>query len=230
MSDLSLKALSNNEIADYLDQHSAKIAPRDLEFCSSLISSARRGKMTDKQRYWLEKMAERIDQPQQTERVKTPVGDLSGVMALFDGVRKHLKAPAVVISPDDPREGRTREWRLSVAGPTARAPGTINVVQKDADRGVWFGRILLDGQFEASPREPTPDDLVPFLQRFAANPAKVAAEYGKLNGRCCFCDRALTDERSTAVGYGATCAKNWSLPYPSFSEARAKVSEDLFAA
>jgi len=33
-----------------------------------------------------------------SERTKTAIGDLAGVMALFDKARQHLKAPAVIVS------------------------------------------------------------------------------------------------------------------------------------
>jgi hypothetical protein len=51
--------------------------------------------------------------------------------------------------------------------------------------------------FEASPRVETPPALVEGLQRFAADPAGVASEYGKPTA---FCNLALMDGRSTAVG------------------------------
>ncbi len=38
-------------------------------------------------------------------------------------------------------------------------------------------------------------------------------EYGKLTGTCSFCHRKLSDERSKEVGYGATCASNYELPW-----------------
>lgn len=43
--------------------------------------------------------------------------------------------------------------------------------------------------------------------------AAEAAHYGRLYGRCVFCGRALSDDRSIAVGYGATCAKHHDLPW-----------------
>src|SRR4051794_7329117 len=44
-------------------------------------------------------------------------------------------------------------------------------------------------------------------------PAGFAREHGRLTGRCCFCNQALCDERSTAAGYGETCARHFSLPW-----------------
>jgi hypothetical protein len=49
----------------------------------------------------------------------------------------------------------------------------------------------------------------------AQHPAETAAKNGKLTGNCCFCTSALTDKRSTEVGYGPTCAANYGLPWGS---------------
>ncbi len=43
--------------------------------------------------------------------------------------------------------------------------------------------------------------------------ADEAAEFGHLTGKCVFCRRALSDERSMKVGYGETCASNHGLPW-----------------
>ncbi len=201
------------ELKAALRERLTKLADKDMDFAASMLSKP----VTDKTRLWMGKLIERADNPQSAERVKTAIGGLEGVNSLFDKARGKLKAPAIVIAIAN------LELRLNVAGERARVPGSINVATNEGGYGSsrWFGRILQDGVFEASPREPTPAGLIEGLQRFAADPAKVAAEYGKLSGRCCWCNLKLTDPRSTAVGFGATCAKNWGLPYPTLSEARA---------
>jgi len=157
-----------------------------------------------------------------SERTKTAIGDLAGVMALFDKARQHLKAPAVVLAGED------GELRLSLAGQGARVPDSINVTDnKGYDASTWFGRILQDGQFEASPRVETPPWLIDHLKRFAAEPAKVAAAHGSLTGRCAFCNRQLSDARSTAAGFGARCASNFGISYPKIGQ-MVKRKDDLF--
>jgi uncharacterized protein DUF6011 len=142
------------------------------------------------------------------------VGDLSGVLALFAKAKTHLKYPAVVLSV--PAVNVT--LRLSVAGPRAKVPGSITVL--DAVKGVdgrdWFGRITVDGTFQpAAKLNGRTDAIVARLKEFACDPAKVAAEHGRLTGACCFCNIPLKDERSTAVGYGETCASHYGLPWGS---------------
>ena len=100
------------------------------------------------------------------------------------------------------------ELRLSIAGPTAKVPGSVNVVV----RGEWLGRINPDGA--GNGRNLTGNaTLLALLAKIASDPARLAKEYGALTGNCSFCSKALTDAGSVEVGYGPICAKNWNLPH-----------------
>lgn len=140
------------------------------------------------------------------------VGDLSGILALFAKARTHLKFPAIVLSVDE-----NLSIRINVAGERAKVPGSLTVVDADRDGNGerdWFGRILLDGTFQSSKAAaPHMPKLAERLSQFAANPSKVGGEDGRLHGRCCFCRKALKDERSTAVGYGKICADHFGLDW-----------------
>lgn len=46
-----------------------------------------------------------------------------------------------------------------------------------------------------------------------------AREFGKQHGFCVACARSLDDDRSLAVGYGATCASNHGWFYPTLQQA-----------
>jgi hypothetical protein len=146
------------------------------------------------------------------------VGDLSGVLALFAKAKQHLKHPAIVLSV--PEAGFA--IRINVAGDRAKVPGSLNVLENDrnetSDWGdpqrAWLGRVTLDGAYQPGrAANGRTEAITRRLQAFAAEPAKIAAEHGRLTGCCCFCNRPLTDERSTAVGYGATCADHYGLPW-----------------
>ena len=111
--------------------------------------------------------------------------------------------------------------RLTVAGPKAKVPGSLTVCENDRnttnDYGEpareWLGRVTVDGTYEpARKANGRAEPIARRLAELAANPARVAAEHGRLTGRCCFCNTALSDERSTAVGYGPTCADHFGLP------------------
>ena len=143
--------------------------------------------------------------PRQTEAV----GDLSRIVAMFRVAAGHLRFPSIVLDG----------FRVSVAGARAAQPGSLTVTAVDkvfnAFRGreerPWFGRVSTEGVFESGRN--APDGLGEKLRRFACDPAGEAAAHGHLTGRCCFCNRTLTDSRSTDVGYGPDCADHYGLPW-----------------
>lgn len=213
MSTEYLKPLSDN-------MH--RLNGRDREFAQSLFDQLHRRNgrgLSDKQWHWVRKLAERATG---TEQKPEPVeiGSLARIAALFAKAKQHLKRPAIVLYADG-----IGELKLAEAGERARVPGSVNVSTNAAyGEATWFGRITMDGAFQPSPRVTQPEGLTEVLKAFAADPAKVAAEHGKLTGSCCFCGRKLTDDRSTAVGYGKKCAQNYGLPWDDSHSA-----SDLFA-
>ena len=149
--------------------------------------------------------------PRAAAAPKVEIGSLAGILAIFDRAAQHLKFPAIVLLVD----GIDGGVRVSRAGANAKFPGSLNVTsftKDDSEYGrTWYGRVTLDGKY--SPSRDSIPAIATALAAFAANPAKVAAEFGRLTGNCCFCRRTLTDERSTAVGYGAICADHYGLPW-----------------
>lgn len=148
------------------------------------------------------------------ERPTAQVGAMSGILALFAKATRNLKRPAIVLGV--PAIGDLFSIRLSIAGPQAKVPGSITVCDgtKDPDgQRPWYGRVTLDGVFQPSRDCPSMNAMAARLSAFSADPVGVAGEHGRLTGRCCFCNRGLEDERSTAVGYGPVCAENYDLPW-----------------
>jgi hypothetical protein len=142
------------------------------------------------------------------QRSTEAVGNLTGILALFDTARQHLRHPAIVLDG----------FRVSVAGARSAHPGSLNITSLERSEpgryGMqrrWFGRVNLDGTFQ--PGRDAPANLADALRRFAADPAREAAAYGHRHEACCFCNRALTDPRSTIVGYGPICADHFGLPW-----------------
>lgn len=183
----------------------SKLSFSDASFAQSLLDQSERRMLSEKQWAWVERLAQRATQP---ARQTTSLGSVAGLLDLFATAKANgLKNPAIVA------QSPVGLIRLSVAGERARQPGTINVAEKGRfGEATWYGRIKLDGTFEAA-RDGAPQELVAYLAEFAAAPAATAAKHGHTTGNCCFCDRPLTDERSTSVGYGPVCAKKWSLPW-----------------
>jgi hypothetical protein len=157
--------------------------------------------------------------PAERSRAAKSVGEMDGLLKLFEKTKGKLKRPAIVIGIPGTDN---KSVRLSIAGPKAKVPGSLTLTSGEAT-GVnewggksrdWYGRVRVDGTFEPT-REGAA--LEPALSRtlraLATDPAATAAEYGRLTGKCCFCNRALEDERSTAVGYGRVCAGHYGLPW-----------------
>jgi len=108
--------------------------------------------------------------------------------------------------------------------------GATVVLRRNGDTA----RILISGALNlpASSYKVAISNL-PWLRcsnSLASNPAKTAAEYGKLTGHCCFCEAPLKDARSTAVGYGPICADHFGLPWGVDSEPFKLTPEDTTAA
>jgi hypothetical protein len=147
--------------------------------------------------------------------------DLSGLFKLFENAERWREFPAALVAIKD----RELILRLSVCGESSKHPGTIAVTDAmrkswnkrlQADARIWFGRIDLDGDFIAR-RELLDDDefhqaVIAAIEDFAADPAGYARKHGQQNERCIFCHHWLSDDRSTTVGYGRTCAsRRWLL-------------------
>ncbi len=113
---------------------------------------------------------------------------------------------------------------MYACGERSNAPGAINIKRTGWD-APWFGRIHLDGRFQ--PSKIAPVGIEQELLTFAADPAGMAAQHGHKTGKCCFCNRKLTDARSLAVGYGSTCATNWELPWNAPAELVETVEEEM---
>lgn len=173
---------------------------------SLLAQYNRRGYLSDKQWPWVERLA----QPAPAQPTED-LGSFAGVIELFSKAREHLKFPKIWL-----RFGDNYPLRLNVAGPASKYAGCIQLTDGGGyHEGTWYGRVSPEGQatFSRKVDDEVRDQIVAVLRRLAEEPAKVAAEYGALTGNCCFCSRPLSDERSTEVGYGETCAGHYGLPW-----------------
>lgn len=138
----------------------------------------------------------------------TSLGSFEGVYELMHRAKENLKRPAIRL-----KLASGLIIKLYVAGPASKYHGEINVVEADRayPNGAWYGRIDAKGNFIEGRAKA--EGLVDMLKALAEEPETVAATYGQLTGSCCFCAKALTDERSVKVGYGPVCAGNYGLPW-----------------
>lgn len=141
---------------------------------------------------------------------------VEGIYKLFAQAKQHLKWPKIhlllpgkqlgfnnYVQPED-------ELVLSVASAKSRLAGRIMVTDGRKYPGnTFYGSIDTAGVFHQNPC--AGPDVLKLLSELSADPAGVAAKFGLLTGRCCFCNKQLEDERSTAVGYGPVCADHYGL-------------------
>lgn len=181
------------------------LTTKDRDFAMSLWQQwDRKGELSDEQMYWAEQMVDRAINPQAAQREKIEVGSFAGVMALFAKAKQHLKFPKITLLVDG------LPLQLSLAGERSKTPGQVNVTDGGPyGNSKWYGRVDANGTFEKS-RNATPR-VEAFLKEFSKSPAAVAKAHGQLTGRCCFCNAPLSDERSTAAGFGPVCARNYGL-------------------
>jgi hypothetical protein len=185
------------------------------EFAGSMLKALGSEKgPSHKQRGWAHVLATeylpKANGETEPEPEKTTV-DVSGILDLLATAKTHLKYPKTAVALD-----ADRRFRVSLAGPRAKFPGSVTVTSLDADEygeRSWYGRIRTDGSIDL--RRNAPDWLEPALVEFSSDPATIAANSGHLTGNCSFCWRPLKDERSTEVGYGKTCASHYGLPWGS---------------
>ncbi len=182
----------------------------DKSFAASMIAQYdKKGGLSPKQLEWVDKLIVRADTPKSHIK-NVEVGGLDKLVDLFDEAKKHLAHPKIRISVD------FQTYALSVAGPDAKKPGTINVTDgRPYGQNIWFGRVSVEGAYEPGRKLDNRQimNVTTALKYIAADPAKAASEHGVLTGYCCFCNRYLDDPKSTEVGYGPVCAKKWSLPW-----------------
>jgi len=159
----NFKDLPDMALVEHLALNADKLPAKDREFATSMASSvAYRRAASEKQRYWLVRLCDMTEGREPAKKQVVDLGDLSGVIALFDRAAKHLKFPAVVLGSGE------ETIRLTVAGPTSKAPGTINVTSPGPyENRTWYGRIDREGKLSLSPKATLPERVLDRLRRFA---------------------------------------------------------------
>jgi len=194
--------------------HKLKASSRD--FAKSLVTQWEKyGKLSEKQAIWADKLADEIDcfgVPDFTKLFEQPEDkpDYSAIVEFFAKAAIKLKHPAVTLQLKN-----GKPFKLALNGPSSSKAGAISMTDGGPyGANKFYGRISKAGELEPyTASAPIKEEMVRMLGAFAKQPAATAAAHGKLTGKCCFCNTPLTDPKSTAVGYGATCAKNFGLPW-----------------
>lgn len=182
---------------------------RNIEFATSLLRSAssKRGASFEQQK-WIAKLVERAKQPKPEPITTQLTSDVRRIFVLFEAASANgLKWPKIHLTAAD-----GQAVVFSRAGERSQYVGQV-MITDGQPYGVnkFFGRITTDGQLVQG--RAMSEFVKLLIERFAFDPAYMAAEYGKKTGACCFCSRKLDTVESTAVGYGPICAKKFNLPW-----------------
>lgn len=181
------------------------LAGSDLSFAMNLLAKATRYTLSDKQMYWVAKLADKATAPAPapiaTVTVAPIIDLLNGAMA------RGLKHPKIRLATP---EGEPVV--LAILGERSRYAGSVRLTDgAPFGESVYYGRITPDGALiGAGAMTDTVRDLV---IAFAADPATMGALIGRRVGACCFCARRLDTTESLAVGYGPVCAEKYGLPW-----------------
>lgn len=196
---------------DKLESLIGSLPPGKQEFAKGLIHSTRTFGATFGRTLWLGKLIEMAEEhgaapatPAADATVN--VGPFNRVFALFRKANEKLQKPRIRMLFAD---RKTLVLQLADKG---KYVGRVIVSDDTGYGGKFYGLVDHDGNWTKGHKAyPESEQLEPMLQKLADDPAGVAREYGKLTGRCCFCNLKLTDPQSTAAGYGPVCAKNYGL-------------------
>lgn len=181
-----------------------KLPARDQTFAQSLIENYDdRGRLTDNQFVWIEKLLSRTT-PEGAAALAAEVEILKPIVDLLTKASETLKKPAIRFALPDGTCGK-----LSLAPASGVNAGHIYV--KDGSQ--YAGKITPQGAARLVGSGGRKAEILEALKKFAEAPVETAKAYGKETGCCCFCAKELTDKRSIVVGYGPTCATKYELPW-----------------
>jgi len=178
----------------------------DLKFAQSLLSKKH---PTPKVLYWIDELAKRAARPPRAPAATADLGSaVGGIFTLFVNASANgLKWPKIHLTASD-----GTAVVLNRAGERSRYCGQVQIT--DGGRygdNRYFGRVDTSGTMTEG-RDIT-QPVRELVLEFAADPAGIAAAYGKRTGACCFCSRHLETDESLAVGYGPICADKFGLPW-----------------
>lgn len=161
--------------------------------------------------FWLAKHAER-NMPRGQEQQQIPqMRDMIAFLgdSFMFAIGMGLKRPMIRLH----YKGRRYKVYLSARGTLcfksgALIPGTNDPQGDEEYMGcLWDGRFLPNRDRRVLPIEQE------MLDELGKDPAGFFSKVSKDMDRCCYCGKALEDQRSKDVGYGKTCADHWGLPW-----------------
>ena len=208
---IKVNATNLDEVAKDLLLLIDQLGERDKSFANDLLNGKHgyfvKGALSEKQMYWVGVLAGRA---LGLKPEKQAVGNLSKLVELFAAAKGNLKHPKIKLEIDG------EPLKLTLAGPQAKHPGTINITDGGPwGDNKWYGRVTAEGEWEPSSvvTEPLRKLITTVLENFSINAKHAAMSYGHASSQCCFCAKQLDTKESVSAGYGPVCADKWGLPW-----------------
>lgn len=176
------------------------------EFAESLISQFQRKQtLSPKQWYWVNRLVD--ESHAKAKSSQAPQVNAQAMIAMFEKVGAKIKHPRITATLND------LSVMFHLAGPRAKEPGSITMVIAASTYRLWAGRISVDGTVTISRNieDAQKQTILQLVQDFSVDPLGAAARSGQVTGKCCFCNRKLSDEHSLHSGYGAVCARRYGV-------------------
>ena len=214
MNTITVDAANLPEVVADLEKLFGELSDRDKSFANDLLNGKwgyhKKGKLSDKQMHWIGVLYTRALGLESKPEEET-VGNLDGLISLFAEAKANkLKYPKITL------EIKGEPLKFTLAGPNAKAPGTINVTDGGPyGDNKWYGRVTKDGVWTPSSAV-TPELrtlIARTLTKFSEDPKSAAMSYGHQSSNCCFCNKQLDTTESVSAGYGPVCASKWGLPW-----------------
>jgi hypothetical protein len=205
-----LEILPTTVLAMLLEAKVPTLKKDDQAFALDLAKKGKTSSMSSKQRYWMVEMILRSmevnNPPPAVQKEMIPGGN--NLWSIFKMAGEKLKYPKITLNLMG-----VGDLALTLVRKSKYGENISLTDGKSYGENQFFGRVYPNGAYEPysklSPAERA--GIAEFLTEMAQDPAATATKYGKLSGKCMFCNSALTDENSTAAGFGPVCADNWGL-------------------
>lgn len=155
--------------------------------------------------------------------------------------RKRINQPAALTAAGAKitAHQETEDIFQALGGREVAPPGKFALTQPDGHvvfvkvdiptKGKWVGyvfvKMLLGSPGHWREQRLRGSTAVEWCERIAQDPAGAQALYGRKFQECGRCGSPLSNIRSRAAGYGWTCARYRSWPYPTTEEARRILDE-----
>lgn len=156
--------------------------------------------------FWMTKAVQDAPKSNAIKNMTVFLGDL-----FLYAIGRELKRPMIRA------QYRNRRFKiyLSTRGTLCLKSGAVAEGTSDPIGDEEYVGCFTSGKF-LPPSRPNRTPLATeqeFIDRLTAQPVEFLAECSKDMGRCCYCNKPLSDSRSKQVGYGPTCASKWGLPW-----------------